>query len=236
MSINTGLPIVTDGLVFLVDAANDLGGNVTDTKSLPDPTEIGTFTNGASVVSGAFDFDGVDDYVAFGNNLSANYAQWVLPFSIECWINPSSLGGSFGTVVVGNNHFPINGDNGGWRIMIWTDATLVMAFGDSGMASSTSVKSVGTIPLSEWTQCVMTYDGSQTAAGIKLYINNALDSATWSTSAPLNNTTAPFSIARGGAVTTDLFNGVIASVKLYDKELIVAEIDQNYQAQKHKFE
>ena len=45
--------IVTDGLVFQVDAANNLCGNVTDAKNIVNPTESGSFENGLTVKLGA---------------------------------------------------------------------------------------------------------------------------------------------------------------------------------------
>jgi restriction endonuclease S subunit len=66
-------PIVTDGLVFAVDAANyeSYPGSGTTWTDLAG-TSNGTLTNGPTFNSengGNIDFDGTDDYTDFGNSL-----------------------------------------------------------------------------------------------------------------------------------------------------------------------
>jgi hypothetical protein len=79
MGIYRGPNIVTDGLVFAVDAGSErsypgTGTTVTDLVGLNN----GTLTNGVTYQSangGVFDFDGTDDYIAMSRAIStANYS------------------------------------------------------------------------------------------------------------------------------------------------------------------
>jgi hypothetical protein len=84
-------PIVTDGLVFAVDAGNLVSyenGSAT-TYSLTGSVS-GTLTNGVgfdSTNGGGWVFDGVDDYITYGNPIDTQYT-YADDFSLEVWINP----------------------------------------------------------------------------------------------------------------------------------------------------
>lgn len=63
--------IVTDGLVFAVDAANvrSYSGSGTSTNSVVDFADTGTLINGVSFTDSSFGFDGVDDYIDLDSNV-----------------------------------------------------------------------------------------------------------------------------------------------------------------------
>ena len=80
-----GPDIITDGLVFAVDAGSDRSypGSGTTTTNIINGAS-GTLTNGVGYVSnngGAFDFDGTDDFILFPDDTSLNLQT----LTMESW-------------------------------------------------------------------------------------------------------------------------------------------------------
>ena len=68
MSLRRGPSIVTDGLVFYIDAANPnsyISGSTTVNDLLSD--NDGTLTNGVGFDNKSWVFDGIDDYINIGD-------------------------------------------------------------------------------------------------------------------------------------------------------------------------
>jgi hypothetical protein len=115
-------PIVTNGLVFAVDAGNIVSyeSGSTTTYSLTG-SNSGSFTNGTSYSSnngGTFKFDGTDDYITVNNPQSLNPGTG--SFTIEAWIFPplaASQSPNFYHSIFANSdnstglYFSDNGDN-----------------------------------------------------------------------------------------------------------------------------
>ena len=94
--------IVTNGLVFYLDAANKLSypGSGTAWVDLSGNGNNGTLTNGPTFSSnnaGSIVFDGVDDYV--GRNSSINTGQ---NFSVFAWVKPGAINVRNG--IIGNSY------------------------------------------------------------------------------------------------------------------------------------
>ena len=87
MGLSHSPRIVTDGLVFCVDAANKRSypGVGTTWTDLTANKNNGTLTNGPTFDSangGSIVFDGTNDYVDLGSSLSISTSS---PFSVEFW-------------------------------------------------------------------------------------------------------------------------------------------------------
>lgn len=103
-SITTG--IITDGLVFNMDAANRAsypknGTTWFDTIG----TNNGTLTNNPLFDSGnvgSIDFDGTDDYVSLGTTLGNSFTS----ITVSAWVNPEQL-----TQTSGQRYYIIHGDD-----------------------------------------------------------------------------------------------------------------------------
>ena len=85
MAVGYNPRIVTDGLVLALDAGNTKsypgsGSTWTDTSGNDND---GTLTNSPSYSDGAIDFDGTDDYVDFGSQITMSRAGATCDF----WIN-----------------------------------------------------------------------------------------------------------------------------------------------------
>lgn len=245
MAINVRPPIVTNGLVLNLDAANtksyprsgatwrDLSGN----------SNNGTLTNGPTFNSangGSIVFDGVDDQVLPpGQNF--NYSPGVLgSISLEVWVYPTgpftsyvaeppttNLGGFLGQGYFNNST--------GWGLgMYATSTTRYFAFQVRNGATTVGPASENlAFNLNTWYHVVGSFNRSDFS---RVYINgNIMASAS---SAPLNGITitpslTDASIGRAGNL---FYSGCRISVaRIYNRALSAQEIQQNYNATKTRF-
>ena len=208
--------IVTDGLIFSVDANNKLGGNTASTNNLVDPSEVGTFVNGVSVVDGSFNFDGVDDRINTTLQQNLDYVTLSIWFNTESFSTLQHLSGY--NVIASEYPFWFYVRNTGNIQALMRTSGLV----DSDIQTS--------IQLNTWYNAVMTFDGSTH----KLYLDGVFIDSN-SISGVLQKTSGVMTI---GTATIGAWpvNGKISSVKIYNKALTQSEITQNYEALKHRFE
>lgn len=214
--------ILTDNLAgyWKLDDASGLSAADSSTNNNP-----GTLTNGPVWITGksnsALNFDDVDDYVSVGNvtPLSFEYNQ---PFSISAWIKTSNTttddiiaskmensgnfrGYSFGLT---------NSTNGRLNMVIRNTTTNYLS-----VNGSTKVND------NQWHHVTATYDGSNLAAGVKMYVDGNLETNTNLNDALGTNTiinTQSFNIgsrASGGVP----FKGAIDDVRVYNDILSNSE-------------
>ncbi len=218
------LPIVTDGLVFQVDAANNLCDNVTNVRNIVTPTEIGSFVNGASVVNDVYDFDGVDDRINCGLFMNNKGSQ----YTFSLWAKHDNIN----TIqMLFQKRGTINTDVGAAL-----DPAGVIEFG--GHSPTNRVVSTSFPVVGEWYNIVGTMDFTTEK---KIYYNGILEGQNTSVTPYKNVLTEEFTLgARKNNVPATTFNysmdGQIANLKVYTRILTAAEIQQNYEATKHKFE
>jgi len=227
--------VVTDGLIFAVDAANKKSypGSGTNWKDVVSNNN-GTLTNGPTFNSGnagTIDFDDTNDYITFGNTSTLNF-EWNDPHSIEVWLKRSNSGNSY---IVGKNE-----SSGNYRGTEFTFSGVNLIQYVIRNTNSTSnriySRSTNTYNDGEWHQFVVTYDGSGTAGGIGIYVDTVSDVNVVDTGNITGGTTSTANAvigARNGVA--NYFGGNISIVKYYNKVLTSAEILQNYNATKGRF-
>jgi hypothetical protein len=213
-------PIVTDGLVFAVDAGNLVSyenGSAT-TYSLTGSVS-GTLTNGVgfdSTNGGGWVFDGVDDYITYGNPIDTQYT-YADDFSLEVWINPDALSGFKHLIgkTYGNYRLAQNGAGISFRL----DTNIL-------------VTQTGTLIVGEWTHIVATYEASTKTA--RVYQDGILQ--TTGTNSNLDWTTGDGNFQLGTSPGESYyFDGKISIGRAYSKTLTSAEVSQNYNAQSSRF-
>ena len=225
MAFRRGPNIITDGLVSYYDAANPRSypGSGTTWKDLSKYNN-GTLTNGPTFSSdgkGSIVLDGTNDSII----LTTTQYTTTQPWTILLWVNSDDL--------TKHTHFTgvPSQDSGGWAPLSHYGAGLddyKQAWWDSnGWRYSSTLLSENT-----WHQVGLYYDGSNTIGFIidGQYDNETTGGASFN---PLARIGALGYRQSGG---DRYFDGKMASVKLYNKQLTQNEVQQNYNALKSKFE
>lgn len=238
MSYNTFTPIVTDGLILSLDAANtkSYSGTGTSWLDLTKNTTGGTLTNMgttgfSSSNSGVIVFDGVNDFVLIPSKTVIDLNS---SFSIEYWskLNTSTF---MAWVHVGiqtiNNSFSIGQYSGPGSIITKFQKTT---------NDRAEFRFVSTPQLNTWEHYVITYDGSGSGNGFNLYKNSSLNNKVGSvlvntgtvSGISINNLTY---IGYSASGTMGFLNGNISKLNIYNRVLLSSEVLQNYNATKWRF-
>lgn len=175
-----------------------------------------SYTNNYSVL-----FDGVDEYVTFGNNHNyENNDAW----SFSCWLKPTNpLAGSNKCIwAKATNDVSVNG----WGFYTQTTGKLLIQVRASGQnhnwTSNSSPFAAGT-----WVHLVVTYAGGQNISGLNAYFDSVKD--TNAQSGVVTNTllhTDPSQLARRN--TNFPNNTNIDEVTFWGVELSQSEVTELY--------
>jgi len=211
--------IVTDGLVFAVDAGNLVSY---ESGSLSTYSLTGSFTgsldNGTSfsnINGGTFVFDGVDDFI----NVPINAAFNTPSVTFEVWANLQSI----------NDRHIIYVNWQGNSLEVNSDRSVTMFnFNSAGQQGAQTAG--GVIEWGTWNHFVGTYNsGSQT---LNTYVNGILLATRANTLATIYSVSVHKISGTnfGGEV-----KGNISIVRHYNRALSTQEISQNFQAQRSRF-
>ncbi len=234
--------IVTDGLVVSYDFKNTkcYSGSGTAVSDLI-INKSGTMVGTCSFQSGAMDFTGPTANSAIDISPFNNTADPDLSFidgtndmSISIWFNADAFAPGTNSYQAG---IPLT--------LYGNQKRLFMTFGDGGAADQlhwrgqfatsgwTSPVSSATLSLNTWHNFVIAYSAS---TGYIAYTDTAV-SDTNSMVEAANANTSNSSNAIGGppASWARTFNGQIAMVSFYNKQLSASEVLQNYNAVKSRF-
>jgi hypothetical protein len=190
-----------------------------------------TWTNTYSLA-----FDGVDDYVTFGDNSlwSINGSGGNRGFSLSVWVKLAEttdtqfIINKDGFYDSGSNHYEyqlLNRFNDQIRF--------VMKFGDTN-TNYINFDSVSSITPGAWTHIVITYDLSGADTGLNMYINNVLKNTTnsgatvsltgsWGTPA---DTACP--VYMGRSAGADYTEGNIDEFSIWDEVLSADDVSKLY--------
>ena len=216
MGIDYNNIIVSDGLVFYIDAANTRSYSGSGTSSNSLVGGIGaTLVNGVGFTSsnnGAFTFDGSNDYINFGNSSAVQQSSGTL----SAWAKASSPGGGYRGIIAKQGAYGL----------FYTDSVLVAYDWAADAPRSTGVN----IADNTWKNVVLTYQ-SGVSNGTRIYINGV--SVLTTTITVLNQTGNLFGGAEANAgqyaaCQISLFN-------MYNRALSATEILQNYNAMKGRY-
>ena len=233
MSGRVGPNIVTNNLVFAIDAAN-LSSYVNGSTVLNDQTvnqNNGTLTNGPTFDSadgGSINLDGVNDYVDFGNPTEL---QFTTSFSISLWFKSSDTS-DYILIAKDKTNGHLTNERS-WAL--WGNrysGTNVLNFTVRNGGSNYGV--VGTVDHNDgnWHHVVATYESS---TALKLYVDGNLEETnTTAIPATINDVTSNVNIGRSDANFWHM-NGKISNIQLYTGVLSSTEVLQNYNALKNRF-
>jgi len=216
MSLRHSPKIVTNGLVFALDAANNKSypGSGTSWYDLSGNSNNGTLTNGptfSNVNQGSIVFDGVNDYVQ--TNLSG-----MGQVSLVCFFNPTiSNSGLYYEGLIDNDTPGQYGQGMGINNGVF-ETILDNQFWTPNVS----------VDVGRWQMCVLSIN-STTA---KFYKNGILRSTLSYTQGAV--TTSNYIIGKSNA-NARYINGKIAICLIYNRVLSDTEVLQNYNATKSRF-
>jgi hypothetical protein len=225
----------TDGLIFLVDAANQrsyVSGSSTWTdlsKSAKNATFVTKTPAYLSAANGSLDFNDADFGYGDTNYNFGNLSNW----TVEAWAKiGKSLNGKVTTIVTNQYdlsnqlNFSLGTNNAP------SSYNLVAGFfnlSQGGWKNTTG----HTPPLNTWFQIVGSYDGST----IKQYYNGIVTSSLSFTGTSLSGGTVRIATRWDDLTqtTSNYFSGSIGIVKIYNRTLSDIEVLQNYNTTKGRF-
>ena len=226
--------IITDGLVFNMDAANRACYPRTGTTWFDTiGTNNATFVNGPTFVSedaGGIDFDGVNDRATFDTPTAITDS---LPLTVDIWFNGipgASAAGGYSYILhnnsadttVGNSFLTVGVSGAGGSV---NDEYYAALNGNHINMSSDIAQSTSTV-----TNLILTWDLSTQ----KLYGNGILK-ASEALSGTVQNRSSITSLGSYRTSTYRVHNGTIFSLKFYNRALSATEVLHNYNALKGRF-
>jgi len=175
---------------------------------------------GATWVEGisgnALSFDGVDDYVDCGSNASLDI---IGGFAVEMWVRSNSVAQPIGSI--------LGGDKG---IIFYQGATdgqdnsAMFGFRGEGEVYSTD----GVIDVGTWIHLAFTYDGGDkdSVSSYEIYANGINQNLSIRTDGDIGGVSTSEYIGRDQGAT--FFNGLIDSVRIYNRALSAEEVLEHY--------
>lgn len=226
-----GPNIITDGLVFAVDAANPSSypGSGTTWKDQTINQNNGTLTNGPTFDSangGSIVFDGTNDYVDFGTNIFTNYLSGATQFTCMFWCkkdagNKQALMGSWQHTT-----------RDGFFLQWYLNGTLY--FGVSNGGSNNATVTVNWED--RWFCLAGVFNGSLTNNNRnKIYVDGNLTSYTPGTH--ITSFTTDVSELQIGSLQnySTYTDGNMGPVQIYNRALSASEVLRNYNGLKGRF-
>ena len=224
--------IVSDGLVFNMDAANRASyvGTGTISYNTIDTGVSGSFQDDAQFneTSGikSFQFDGVDDYINCGTSIFTNYLSGATQFTFGYWCKKDTSGDD---MMAGSWE---HGGRDGMFLQWYTNGTLYFGISNGGSNNN----SVSLSWADRYFYLVGEFDGSlaNNSRG-KIYVDGVLTSFTAATN--LTSFTTDASELQIGSLQnySAWTDGNIGNVHLYNRALPANEVLHNYNALKGRF-
>jgi hypothetical protein len=223
-------PIVTDGLVLYLDAANTKSYPTTGTtwNDLTNATTGATLVNGPTYTTsngGSIVFDGTNDEVTIGTRNGASFVDTDdMTVSVFLKINNKNIAGVLG-------RFTQGAINDGWCVWVYLDKIIFFNTNSSGNYDPDYNNTGYSFINGEWFHFCVTRNSS--TKKLKWYINGQLNQEYTTSSSTFKKTNNGISIASLGG--SYYMNGNIASTQIYNKALTDSEVLQNYNATKQRF-
>jgi hypothetical protein len=226
--------IIRGGLLTYLDAGivGSYPGSGTTWTDLSGNGYNGTLTNGptfSTANGGYLAFDGSDDYVDLGNQSALGFTSGV--FTVEAWIYiPSSWTGGSQYPNVVSKGAGAGWDQNGWSLFCFRGWNGPYAWGYGARnGGTTNIVSRNSCPSNTYLHTVITANGST----IVLYENGVQQVSASQTINPASNSYSVW-IARD-FVYGIAFPGRVSGVKLYNVALSAAQVIQNFNANRRRY-
>ena len=226
MSLRYGHPtIVTDGLVFYMDAGNPrcyISGSSICTDMIFNAEGTVDNTIDYNPANGGYwEFDGTDSDIALGAQTAGQWSSD--PMTWECVTRFNSSG--TGVLFMDRTHFA---GTEGIEMFIYTDNKFWARAAGNGASSAPAAKT-SALSVDTWYHLVGVFNGTDG----KAYVNGVEDGT--ETILQVNNSTGNTYIGCFGDGSGFNWDGDIGLMRIYHKALTAAEVLQNYNANKERF-
>jgi hypothetical protein len=175
---------------------------------------------------GAFKFYASNKYIKLGTSTTIN--QFSGDFTISLWAMATAENSNYGNLI-GDYYTAGVATTNEWQIMMNNSSALLNVYrvGTGYVVSNVS----SGVSANTWVNVVLT----RVASAITLYANNTVI-ATATNSLVFGSATGSMTIGVDANNSAEPFSGLISNVLIYNKGLSSAEVAQNYQAQKSRFD
>jgi hypothetical protein len=226
----TGAPVVDSSLQLWLDAGQttSYSGTGTTWTDLSGNGRTGTLTGGptySTTNGGSIVFDGINDYVSCAGSLTVTEATFI------AWIRRDGTQNPYDGIIFCRG----TGSNVSGLAIGQTGTTNQIGYTWHGQSSSYLFTSNLTIPNATW--CMIAVSVTSTAATLYLCQSSGITTATNTTSHP-STLLSNIHLAQDNVppLFDRWFKGNIASAQIYNRALTAAEITQNYNAMRKRFE
>ncbi len=225
-------PIVTNGLVLNLDAANTAsypgtGTNWTDLSGLGNNGTLVNSPTYSATNGGYLSFNGTNNYATVASNSNLSFGTG--DFAIQFWTNSTSY--SLDTYYRRVLSIGGSGDNATTLQFLFFDGTA--ASNKISIRNNNQIIN-GTIIVSNstWHNIVLTRTGTT----LNLYVDKVLDSSTTNSTSFTDGGATTSYIGRYGPLSGGYFSGNISNVLIYNnKSLSSSEVTQNFNALKSRY-
>ena len=248
MGLSHSPRIVTDGLVFCVDAGDKMsypGAGTTWTDLSHNSTNF-TLLNGASYDSDkSISFDGTNDYASGVNDLSN--VSLSNGFTVSFWFKPTTEGRGRYILSIENA-----ASESVLRVYERPESAGYISCNVYGTGSYFALSEGGpgsSWPVGEWYHCTAIHRGTTSSADFDWYFN-AVESIArgWTyrfrytagspsdTKTPDGRITIGWGAFSPGGSDSRYYNGLLSNLQIYNRALTDEEITQNYNATRGRFQ
>jgi hypothetical protein len=221
---------VTDGLLLCLDAGNTKSypGSGTTWSDLSGQGNNGTLVNGVGYDGGnggSLSFDGTDDHI-LGTIPSSTFTG---PHSICCWFYRE-------TVKQWSALFSNNVNTTSCSIFTFINTTNTLGINRAGVSGSSISVDLGADHLNKWIYSAITFAGVSNGSAVNVYAYK--DGSLLTNSGSLYwdmSSSSSYYVGRHWTSSTQIHDGFIPQVSIYNRALTAAEIEQNFNALRGRF-
>lgn len=221
----TNFTIYNDSLVLMMnfDNVSSLGENSTRVVDLSKYQNNGTAVNGAfyntsGKYNGAYQFDGVNDYIDLGNSTSTQITNNI---TLSAWVKTSATSNAYRDVIANQWNYQDSG------IMLSTYGASTIHVPYSNGSVFTYLDATYTFSDGNWHFIATTFSSGT----LRIYADgNQINSSTSATLTRIgyNNVNKLLIGKDSGAGGTEYFNGSIDEARIWNRSLSASEIYQQY--------
>ena len=216
MGTISGANLVTNGLIYSLDAANfrSYAGSGLTSNALVGGIGA-TLVNGVGFGTsnaGYFIFDGSDDYITLSSNSNITGIQ---ARTLTAWAKFNQTNTSVVCGIGVSDFFQL------FEIHAYQNKMTGHRYGSEVIGTTTLSTGV-------WYHAAFSYDGTTS----KIYVNGILEN---SKDEILNTANTPLTIGKKTYQLNSNMNGLVSNVNLYNRALTAQEIKQNYNATKKRY-